>query len=122
MSAVKGKNTKPEMVVRKYLHAYGLRYKLHDKNLPGKPDLVFPKRKTVIFVHGCFWHGHAGCKDFRIPKSRPEWWSSKIGGNITRDERNVDKLKNSGWNVEIIWECELSNNVLNELADKISKV
>ncbi len=88
MTAIKGKNTKPEMLVRRFLHANGFRYKLHDKSLPGKPDIVLPKYKTVIFVHGCFWHRHEGCKYYVIPKTRTEWWLNKINGNITNDVRN----------------------------------
>ncbi len=85
MSRIKGKDTKPEMLVRKFLHANGFRYRLHVKNLPGKPDIVLPKYKTVIFVHGCFWHGHEGCRYFVVPKTRTEWWLNKINGNIEND-------------------------------------
>ncbi len=81
MAAIKGKNTRPEMLVRRFLHANGFRYKLHDKSLPGKPDIILPKYKTVIFVHGCFWHGHEGCKYYVVPKTRTEWWLNKINGN-----------------------------------------
>jgi DNA mismatch endonuclease (patch repair protein) len=82
MSRIKGKNTKPEMLVRRFLHAHGFRYKLHDKTLPGKPDIVLPKYKTVIFVHGCFWHGHEGCKIYVVPKTKTEWWLAKINNKI----------------------------------------
>ena len=85
MSRIKGKDTKPEMLVRRFLHANGFRYKLHDKKLPGKPDIVLPKYRTVIFVHGCFWHGHKNCKYFVVPKTRTEWWLNKINGNIAND-------------------------------------
>ena len=107
MSQIKGKNTKPEMLVRKFLHAQGFRYKLHDKTLPGKPDLVLPKYKTVIFIHGCFWHKHEGCKYFVVPKTRTDWWLNKINGNVANDQKAVSQLKKDGWNVITIWECEL---------------
>ena len=107
MSRIKGKDTKPEMLVRKHLHAHGFRYKLHDKTLPGKPDLILPKYKTVIFIHGCFWHGHANCKYFTIPKTRTEWWTEKINKNSTNDAKAVKLLKNDGWKIITIWECKL---------------
>ncbi len=107
MSRIKGKNTKPEMVVRKYLHAHGFRYRLHVKNLPGKPDIVLPKYKTVIFVHGCFWHGHENCKYFVVPKTKTEWWVKKINGNIENDGKVSEALTNAGWKIITIWECEL---------------
>ena len=87
MSRIKGKDTKPEMLVRRFLHANAFRYKLHDKSLPGKPDIVLPKYKTVIFVHGCFWHGHSNCKYFVVPKTRTDWWLNKINGNISNDTK-----------------------------------
>ena len=89
MSQIKGKNTKPEMLVRKFLHTNGFRYRLHVKNLPGKPDIVLPKYKTVVFVHGCFWHGHAHCKYFVVPKTRTDWWLNKINSNITNDAKAI---------------------------------
>lgn len=107
MSKIKGKNTKPEMMVRKYLFARGLRYRLHDKKLPGKPDLVLPKFKTVIFIHGCFWHGHKNCRYYVIPKTRTEWWSDKISKNSEKDIVNTIQLKSIGYNVIEIWECDL---------------
>ncbi|HRH49857.1 MAG TPA: DNA mismatch endonuclease Vsr [Panacibacter sp.] len=107
MSQIKGKNTKPEIVVRKFLHAQGFRYKLHDKTLPGKPDLVLPKFKTVIFIHGCFWHGHANCKYYVIPKTRTEWWLNKISYNTANNVKAVKALKKAGWKVITIWECSL---------------
>jgi DNA mismatch endonuclease, patch repair protein len=107
MSQIKGKNTKPELLVRKFLHAQGFRYKLHDKTLPGKPDLVLPKYKTVIFIHGCFWHGHNDCKYFVVPKTRTEWWLNKINGNAANDTRVMKRLKRGGWNVITLWECNL---------------
>lgn len=107
MSQIKGKNTKPEMLVRKFLFAHGYRYKLHDKKLPGKPDIVLPKYKTVIFVHGCFWHGHANCKYYVVPKTRTDWWLNKINRNIANDAKAVKALKKDGWKIITIWECKL---------------
>jgi DNA mismatch endonuclease (patch repair protein) len=107
MSQIKGKNTKPEMLVRRFLHANGFRYRLHVKNLPGKPDIVLPKYKTVIFVHGCFWHGHKHCKYFVVPKTRLEWWLNKINGNIANDEKAAQLLKKDDWKILILWECDL---------------
>ena len=125
MSQIKGKNTKPEMMVRKFLHANGFRYRLHNKNLPGKPDLTLKKYNTVIFVHGCFWHGHEGCKYFVIPKSKTQWWKNKIYGNKKKDLENISLLEKEGWNVIVIWECELKNDkkeqTLNILISKIKQ-
>jgi DNA mismatch endonuclease, patch repair protein len=107
MSQIKGKNTKPEMIVRQYLHANGFRYRLHDKTLPGKPDIVLPKYKTIIMVHGCFWHGHEGCRYFVVPKTRTEWWLAKINRNKETDKQTKEKLSKLGWNVIVIYECQL---------------
>lgn len=107
MSQIKGKDTKPELLVRQYLHAKGLRYRLHDKKLPGKPDLVLPKYKTVVFVHGCFWHKHEGCRYFVVPKTRTDFWLNKIGKNVVNDERQQAELTAAGWKVLTVWECEL---------------
>jgi len=107
MSQIKATDTKPEMIVRKFLHANGFRYRVHVKDLPGKPDLVLPKYNTVIFVHGCFWHVHEGCKYFKIPQTRTEWWRKKLFGNKERDEEHFKLLTRQGWNVITIWECEL---------------
>lgn len=107
MSRIKGKDTKPEMLVRKFLFSKGYRYRLHDKKLPGKPDIVLPKYKTVIFVHGCFWHGHNKCKYATIPKTRTEWWTKKIDGNIANDKKKETALKKEGWKVIRVWECKL---------------
>ena len=107
MSRVKGKDTKPEEIVRKYLFSQGFRYRKNDKRLPGKPDIVLPKYKTVIFVNGCFWHKHEGCKYFVWPKSNSEFWKEKIESNIVRDKNQYEELKNAGWHVIIVWECEL---------------
>ena len=123
MSKIKGKDTKPEMLVRKFLHANGFRYRLHVKDLPGKPDIVLPKYKTVIFVNGCFWHGHKGCKYYVIPKTRTEWWLGKINKTIANDKKAVRALKKEGWKVIEIWECELklknSRKTLENLSAKI---
>ena len=99
MSRIKGRNTKPEMQVRKFLHANGFRYRLHVKNLPGKPDIILPKYKTVIFVHGCFWHGHEHCKYFVVPKTKTDWWLNKIHGNIANDAKAIKVLKKDGWRI-----------------------
>lgn len=107
MAAIKGKDTKPEMIVRKYLFSQGLRYRLHDKKLPGCPDIVLKKYKTVIFIDGCFWHGHEGCKYFKIPKSNIFYWDQKIRGNKARDIANEYVLQTQGWNVIRVWECEI---------------
>jgi len=107
MSRIKGKDTKPEILVRKYLFAHGFRYRLHDKNLPGKPDIIFPKYKTVIFINGCFWHGHKGCRYFILPATRTEWWLQKIKGTQRRDKEAEITLNVRGWKVITVWECEL---------------
>ncbi|MCC6795305.1 MAG: DNA mismatch endonuclease Vsr [Candidatus Hydrogenedentes bacterium] len=108
MSRVRGRDTNPEMLVRKAIHRMGFRYRLHVSTLPGKPDLVFPSRKKVIFVHGCFWHRHKKCPNARIPKSRIEFWQEKLEGNSKRDRLNRRKLRGMGWTVLVIWECELA--------------
>lgn len=107
MQQIKAANTKPEMLVRKFLHAQGFRYKLHDKKLSGKPDMVLPKYKTIIFVHGCFWHGHTNCKYYVVPKTRTEWWLKKINTNKANDAKALLALKKEGWKVFVIWECTL---------------
>ena len=107
MSRIRATNTKPELLVRKFLHAQGFRYKLHDKKLPGKPDLVLTKYKTVIFIHGCFWHGHSNCKYYVVPKTRTDWWLNKINTNNANDVKAIKALKKAGWKIIIIWECKL---------------
>ena len=109
MSKVRSKNTKPEIRLRKALFARGFRYRANDKKLPGKPDIVLPKYKTVIFLHGCFWHGHKDCKYAERPKTNAEFWNDKINSNAERDETNVRKLTEAGWNVVIVWGCEIRN-------------
>lgn len=106
MAGIGPKDTKPEMMIRRGLHALGYRYRLHDRKLPGRPDLVFAGRSAVIFIHGCFWHGHA-CSLFRWPGTRPEFWRAKIGGNVTRDARVRGELLSAGWRVLDVWECSL---------------
>jgi len=106
MAAVKGKDTKPEIAVRRALHAAGFRFRLHAKSLPGRPDIVLPKHRAAIFVNGCFWHGHE-CDRFRWPKTRRKFWAEKIAGNRARDARNLEELSRSGWRSLTIWECAL---------------
>lgn len=105
MSNIKGKDTKPEMIVRKWLWSNGFRYRLHGRNLPGKPDIVFSGRRKVIFIHGCFWHKHS-CRFFKWPGTNVDFWKGKITGNVDRDKRNQSSLKKSGWKVLVVWECE----------------
>ncbi|MBA5639791.1 DNA mismatch endonuclease Vsr [Duganella sp. LX20W] len=112
MSRIRAKDTRPEMIVRRMLHKAGYRYRLHVRKLPGTPDLVFPARKKVIFVHGCFWHMHAGCEFARIPKTRVEFWTTKLMANKARDDKNLAALRAAGWDVLTIWECELRQSGL----------
>jgi DNA mismatch endonuclease, patch repair protein len=122
MAAIKGKNTKPEMYIRKYLYHNGFRYRLHDKALLGKPDIVLRKYKTAIFVHGCFWHRHSGCKNAVTPKSNTEFWEKKLNGNVIRDKKNHQELTKLGWNVIVIWECQIKiESLLKDLLTKIKK-
>ena len=109
MAAIKSKNTKPEILVRKMLHSLGYRFRLHRKDLPGSPDIVLPKYKTVIFVHGCFWHRHENCKYASTPKTRKEFWNKKFTTNIERDMQIQEKIKNIDWRSIVIWECETKN-------------
>lgn len=109
MAAIKGKDTKPELLVRRYLFSRGLRFRIHVRSLPGNPDIVLPKYKTVIFVNGCFWHGHEGCRYFRLPKSNVEFWKTKIERNTARDARRESELTALGWRVICVWECEIRN-------------
>lgn len=112
MSRIRSKNTKPEELVRKFLFSQGFRYRKNDAKLPGKPDIVLPKYKAVIFVNGCFWHGHEGCRYFVWPKNNAEFWKEKITGNIQRDKHNHQLLANQGWRVIEIWECQLMKSVV----------
>lgn len=110
MSRISSKNTKPELIVRSLLHQMGYRFRIHVSDLPGKPDIVFSKRKKIIFVHGCFWHGHRECKYGRLPKSRVEFWTNKINKNQIHDEKVTAKHTAVGWQVLIVWQCDLRNN------------
>ena len=120
MSAIKSKNTKPEIAVRKVLHSMGYRFRLHGKDLPGSPDIVLPKYKTVIFVHGCFWHRHENCKYASTPKTRQEFWNKKFKKNIERDLEIQETIKNIEWRSVVIWECETKN--IDNLKEKIIDV
>jgi DNA mismatch endonuclease (patch repair protein) len=122
MSKIRSKNTKPEMALRKALFAKGFRYRINYKKLPGKPDIAFPKYKTAIFVHGCFWHGHEDCKISHIPKSNTEFWEHKISTNKERDKRSVMRILSLGWKVFTVWECEISKNNLPNILDKIIEI
>lgn len=113
MRAVRSKDTKPEMIVRRLVHKLGYRFRLHRKNLPGRPDLAFPSRKKAIFVNGCFWHGHDCKRGARVPKENRDYWVKKIANNVERDKKNTDELVLLGWNSLVIWECEIKDeNVL----------
>ena len=107
MARIHSRDTKPELMVRSMLHRAGFRYSLRRKDLPGKPDIVLPKYKTVIFVHGCFWHRHKGCPEASVPKTRRTFWENKLNANVARDERNQRKLRRMGWRVIVVWECEV---------------
>ncbi len=107
MSRIKGSDTKPELTVRRFLYAKGLRYRLNVKKLPGTPDLVFARYKAVVFVHGCFWHAHKGCRYFKLPVTRRDWWKEKLEGTKKRDQEAIEELQRLGWRVAVIWECQL---------------
>ncbi|MBD8879802.1 DNA mismatch endonuclease Vsr [Rhodanobacter sp. 7MK24] len=115
MSRIRGRDTKPELAVRRYLHVRGLRYVLNDSSLPGKPDLAFKSRKVAVFVHGCFWHGHVGCAKARIPKTRSVYWRTKIAANKTRDRRVETRLRRMGWRVLVVWQCKIGPSRLERL-------
>ncbi len=121
MSRIRGKDTKPELILRRGLHAKGIRYRLHRKDLPGRPDLVFPRYRAVVLVNGCFWHGH-DCRLFKLPTTRREFWKSKINGNKARDERNMADLAAAGWRVLIVWECELHGPARKPLHDVLDEI
>jgi len=120
MSRVRSKNTKPEILLRKALWRLGFRYIVNDHRLPGSPDIVLPKYRTVVFVHGCFWHGHIGCKKYTIPDTNPVFWSTKIVRNQARDQDVWRQLEAKGWNVIVIWECELSKNRILDTTNRIA--
>lgn len=122
MSRIKSKDTEPELRLRSMLHRAGFRYRIHVNNLPGRPDIVLPRYRAVIFVHGCFWHRHSGCKNAATPSTRPEFWRNKFEQNVGRDERNVSRLAADGWKVIIVWECELKKDagcVIDRIADAL---
>lgn len=119
MSGIRGKDTQPELLVRRHLHRTGLRYRLHVRELPGSPDLVFPKHEAVVFVHGCFWHQHPGCDLAVMPSSNEQFWREKLEGNVERDARNRTRLEQSGFRVFTVWECEISDTRLEKLANQI---
>jgi DNA mismatch endonuclease, patch repair protein len=119
MSRIRSKNTKPEMLIRKQLFAKGFRFRLHSKDLPGKPDIVLRKYKTSVFVHGCFWHGHENCKFFVVPQTRTEWWMQKINRNKELDDINSVKLKDLGWQVVHIYECELKKDKIEKTVKRL---
>ena len=121
MSRIRGKNTKPELAVRSMLHRLGYRFRIADKTLPGKPDIVLPRYGAVIFVHGCFWHRHPECKYAYMPKSKIEFWSKKFEANVLRDKNNLSLLKKAGWLPIVVWECEIERNATATL-DKVSRV
>lgn len=122
MSRIRGKNTKPEMLVRKYLFSKGFRFRIHSPKLPGKPDIVLPKFNTIINIHGCFWHGHEGCKYFVLPKTRKEWWLKKINRNKQLDSENLEKLRTEGWNVITIFECDLKDGKSESTLKRLEKL
>lgn len=125
MARIRAKDTRPEMMVRRFLHACGYRYRLHDRRLPGSPDIVLPRWRTVVEVRGCFWHAHEGCDRFRIPKTRTEWWQDKLMRNRERDGDNLAGLIDLGWNVVVVWECALRDRpdeALQELTDILAGV
>ena len=118
MSRIRNKNTKPEIAVRSFLHRNSFRFRLHSRNLPGTPDIILPKYRTVIFVHGCFWHRHRGCKDATMPKSNTEFWEEKFSGTVIRDSQKKDSLIELGWSVIVIWECEIKNEIFGKKLEK----
>jgi DNA mismatch endonuclease (patch repair protein) len=119
MSGIRGKDTRPELRVRTFLHGRGLRYVLGGRGLPGRPDIVFPSRKAVVFVHGCYWHRHPGCPKATTPKTRTDFWVAKFEANVARDRRVEDELRQMGWNVFVVWECETADDALGHLADHL---
>lgn len=120
MAKVKGKDTRPEKYVRSILHNMGYRFRLHRKDLPGNPDIVLPKYKKVIFVHGCFWHGHKGCSRANRPKSNNVFWDEKLSKNVERDQKNQAKLLELGWSFQVVWQCEIKKKNIDDLANKLS--
>ena len=121
MAAIRGADTKPEMIIRRGLHARGFRFRLHDRKLPGRPDLIFPKHHAALFVHGCFWHGHS-CHLFKWPGTREEFWREKIGTNVARDETSTKALQQAGWRVGVVWECALKGRQRRPVDDLLNTV
>ena len=119
MSRIRSKDTKPESIVRKFLFSKGLRYRKNDKRYAGKPDIILPKYNTAVFIHGCFWHKHIGCKYFVPPKSNTDFWESKLENNRIRDENNITQLENSGWHIIVVWECELKKTVRDKRLERL---
>lgn len=122
MASIKSSETKPEKLVRSYLHRHGFRFRKNVKDLPGKPDIVLPKYRTVVFVHGCFWHQHKGCRLASRPKTNTEYWKRKLARNIERDKEATQKLREAGWNVAVVWECEVDDRHLEELAIELQRM
>ncbi|MDD7679197.1 MAG: DNA mismatch endonuclease Vsr [Stecheria intestinalis] len=122
MSRIKSKDTKPEIAVRQYLFANGFRFRKNDKRYPGKPDIVLPKYHTIIFVHGCFWHRHEGCKQATTPKSRTDFWLEKFQKNVQNDAKHIQELKNMGWKVIVLWECELEKQFEETMRNVIAEI
>jgi DNA mismatch endonuclease (patch repair protein) len=120
MAAIKGRDTKPELIVRRALHAAGLRFRLHHRDLPGRPDIVLPRFHVVVFVHGCFWHKH-NCSRFVWPRARAEFWKAKLLANVVRDRRNRRMLRRLGWKIEVMWECQIDSGKLLALSARIQK-
>jgi DNA mismatch endonuclease, patch repair protein len=117
MAAIRGRDTGPERIIRRGLHARGLRFRLHAQGLPGRPDLIFPGRRLALFVHGCFWHAHQNCTYFRMPQTNARMWKTKLDGNRQRDERDQAALRALGWRVVIVWECQLRDRTPDEIAN-----
>ena len=119
MSMISGKNTKPELIIRRILFKNGFRFRVNVKSLKGTPDIVLKKYNTIIFINGCFWHGHKNCNKFVVPKTRTKWWINKIEANNERDKRNIKYLKNLGWKVIVLWECQLQKSILEKTVKKL---
>ncbi|HAO08160.1 MAG TPA: very short patch repair endonuclease [Chryseobacterium sp.] len=122
MSKIRGKNTKPELILRSQLFRNGFRFRIHKKSLPGKPDIVLPKYKTVIFVHGCFWHYHQDCREGRIPSTNSKFWKEKLLKNIEKDERHIKALQELKWKVIVVWECEIEKNTEQTLEKLLAEI
>lgn len=120
MAGIRGKNTKPEILLRRALHARGFRFRVHVRTMPGSPDMVFPKWRAVVLVHGCFWHRHEGCRFATTPKTRASFWEEKFRGNVARDERTMEALAAAGWRAGVVWECSLRNGKVDEVANRVA--